>query len=675
MKLLHSVFAFIFPVAILAAVNVQSAEHDRQSHNYLLGRGIADVTGPALGVQMLGYSYEGQVTEGLHTRLKSRAFVIAAPEGGKRVVFVSVDLASVEQDMTLAVIDRLQLRFGDLYSQDNVILSATHTHSGPAGYLELTNELEDLGEFSPQHFDRIVEGMVNSIAAAHADLQPGTLRINKGNVEGAGINRSLIAYLENPAEERAQYSNNIDKEMTLLKLSGDTGDMGMINWHAVHPTSMTYHNRLISGDHKGYASLTVERNKNFESDTDGNFVAAFAQTNPGDVTSNLHLDNTGPGANDFDSTKIIGDRQLAVALDLFESAAEKVEGKIDYRQLYVDFSNYKVLDQFTHSGPQYTCPAAYGYSVGAGSTEDGGGHSLFREGMTEQSWWMDLLIRTKTGNGYTQELSDCQSPKPVLWDFGKDKSSFYYRIRSVSVVRIGQLVILAVPAEVTTMAGRRLRSTVMAQLGDWAQHIVLAGYTNGYTSYVTTPEEYQIQQYEGGQTLHGPWTLPAYQQVSAQLAKSLENETTVEQSIDFDDLREKSALAPAVIDDALDSFSTDVSFGDAVALERTDYQKDDIVEVTFRSANPARALDFDKPSLLVEQKINNTWATIYTDHDWSTKIRWQESSGAYTAQVTWHIPDDTEPGEYRIRHFGQYADADGKMKNFVGASNNLMVRK
>jgi len=675
MKLLHSVFAFIFPVAILAAVNVQSAEHDRQSHNYLLGRGIADVTGPALGVQMLGYSYEGQVTEGLHTRLKSRAFVIAAPEGGKRVVFVSVDLASVEQDMTLAVIDRLQLRFGDLYSQDNVILSATHTHSGPAGYLELTNELEDLGEFSPQHFDRIVEGMVNSIATAHADLQPGTLRINKGNVEGAGINRSLIAYLENPAEERAQYSNNIDKEMTLLKLSGDTGDMGMINWHAVHPTSMTYHNRLISGDHKGYASLTVERNKNFESDTDGNFVAAFAQTNPGDVTSNLHLDNTGPGANDFDSTKIIGDRQLAVALDLFESAAEKVEGKIDYRQLYVDFSNYKVLDQFTHSGPQYTCPAAYGYSVGAGSTEDGGGHSLFREGMTEQSWWMDLLIRTKTGNGYTQELSDCQSPKPVLWDFGKDKSSFYYRIRSVSVVRIGQLVILAVPAEVTTMAGRRLRSTVMAQLGDWAQHIVLAGYTNGYTSYVTTPEEYQIQQYEGGQTLHGPWTLPAYQQVSAQLAKSLENETTVEQSIDFDDLREKSALAPAVIDDALDSFSTDVSFGDAVALERTDYQKDDIVEVTFRSANPARALDFDKPSLLVEQKINNTWATIYTDHDWSTKIRWQESSGAYTAQVTWHIPDDIEPGEYRIRHFGQYADADGKMKNFVGASNNLMVRK
>jgi len=675
MKPLHTTIAFVFLFVLLPAMNVQSAEHNNESHNYLLGRGIADVTGPVLGAQMMGYSYDGQVTEGIHTRLKSRAFIIAEPGSDKRVVFVSADLATVEHDMTLAVIDRLQLLFGELYSRDNIILSASHTHSGPGGYLELTNKLEKLGEFSPQHFYRIVDGIVNSIAAAHADLQPGTLRINKGNVEGAGINRSLTAYQENPEQERAHYENNIDKEMTLLKLSGDTGDIGMINWYAVHATSMTYQNRLISGDHKGYASLTIEREKNLGRDTDGGFVAAFAQTSAGDVTSNLNLDNTGPGVNDFDSTKIIGDKQLQAALDLFENASEKVVGKIDYRQLYVDFSNYEVLDQFTHSGSQYTCPAAYGYSVGAGSTEDGGGHSLFREGMIEQSWWMDLLIRTKTGNGYTQELSDCQSPKPVLWDFGEDKSRLYYRIRSVSVVRIGQLVILAVPAEVTTMAGRRLRSTVMAQLGDWAQHIVLAGYSNGYTSYVTTPEEYQIQQYEGGQTLHGPWTLPAYQQVSAQLATALENETTVEQSVDFDDRREKSALAPTVIDDALDSFFTGVSFGDAVALERTSYQKDDIVEVTFRSANPARALDFDKPSLLVEQKINNTWTTIYTDHDWSTRIRWQESSGAYTAQVTWHIPDDIEPGEYRIRHFGQHADADGKMKNFVGASNNLTVHK
>ena len=61
----------------------------------------------------------------------------------------------------------------------------------------------------------------------------------------------------------------------------------------------------------------------------------------------------------------------------------------------------------------------------------------------------------------------------------------------------------------------------MAELGDWAQHVVVAGYSNGYAGYITTPEEYRLQQYEGGHTLHGPWSLPAYQQVASRLASGV----------------------------------------------------------------------------------------------------------------------------------------------------------
>ena len=102
--------------------------------------------------------------------------------------------------------------------------------------------------------------------------------------------------------------------------------MGIINWYAVHPTSMTYYNRLISGDHKGYGSLTFEHLKNSDRNTDDLFVAAFAQSYPGDVTPNLNLDNTGPGFDDFDSTRIIGERQLSTAVTLFEQASERVHG-------------------------------------------------------------------------------------------------------------------------------------------------------------------------------------------------------------------------------------------------------------------------------------------------------------------------------------------------------------
>lgn len=53
------------------------------------------------------------------------------------------------------------------------------------------------------------------------------------------------------------------------------------------------------------------------------------------------------------------------------------------------------------------------------------------------------------------------------------------------------------------MAGRRLRDAVKTQLkssGDKEMsgeiHVVIAGLANGYSQYVTTFEEYQVQRYE-----------------------------------------------------------------------------------------------------------------------------------------------------------------------------------
>ena len=107
------------------------------------------------------------------------------------------------------------------------------------------------------------------------------------------------------------------------------------------------------------------------------------------------------------------------------------------------------------------------------------------------------------------------TPKPILFETGSGDPPLQSQVHPVSIARIGQLVILALPAEVTTMAGRRLRASVQRELGSWAQHVVLAGYANGYSGYITTPEEYMLQQYEAAHTLHGRWTLPAYQQVGS----------------------------------------------------------------------------------------------------------------------------------------------------------------
>ena len=648
----------------MAPVTAQTAQP------YLIGRGITDITGPAVGMPMWGFGRPDQIDEGIHIRQRSRAFVIAqADNPDQRLVFVSADLGSIDHHITLEVVERLQQRFGNRYTLDNVIISATHTHSGPGGYWQSRSDSGLDGGLYNEHFDAIAAGITASIVKADDDLQPGTIFINSGRVANAGANRSAVAYLENPPAERSRYSENTNTEMLLLKFVDDSGAIGMLNWYALHPTAMNFHNHLISGDHKGYASLQMEQQHGTRYASAQDFVAAFAQSDPGDVTPNMNLDNTGPGATDVETTRIMGDIQLQVAQQLFAQAQETLDGPIAVRRVYVDLGNYPVQDRFTGMGVQHTCPSAYGYSFAGGSTEDGGGHFLFKEGMTEQSRWRDWLIRLVTGAPkWTKRVQTCQAPKPILFETGSGNPPLQSQIHSVTVARIGQLVILALPVEVTTMAGRRLRDSVMAELGDWAHYIVLAGYANGFAGYVTTPQEYQLQQYEGAHTLHGRWSLPAYQQVASQLASALQSGTPVTSNIRFDDWRGKAVGKPLPTG-AAGLLPEGKHYGDALPLAKTNYQRGETLIAEFWSTNPTAHYTTGNNFLLVEHSSAAGWQAVADDGAWSTRVRWRLEDDAYIAAVSWEVPIDTSAGEYRITHFG-YDNASGA---FSGVSDVVRI--
>ena len=232
----------------------------------------------------------GQTTKGIHTRLYSRAFIIGeTTPGGKRACFVSIDACMGSQIMRMNVLTKLQTLYGPLYNTDNLIISGIHTHSGPAGYFQyVLFEITSLG-FVKESLDAIVDGIVLSIQRAHDNLTPGSITAAHGELLDASVNRSPSAYLNNPAEERARYQYNTDKNVTQLRIRASNGtDMGAINWFAVHCTSMNNNNSLISSDNKGYASAMFEREMN-SAPRDPNvapFVAAFAQSNEGDVSPN-----------------------------------------------------------------------------------------------------------------------------------------------------------------------------------------------------------------------------------------------------------------------------------------------------------------------------------------------------------------------------------------------------
>jgi neutral ceramidase len=105
---------------------------------------------------------------------------------------------------------------------------------------------------------------------------------------------------------------------------------------------------------------------------------------------------------------------------------------------------------------------------------------------------------------------------------GIDNPSAVPQVLPVALMRIGSIAVLGIPGELTTMAGRRLRTTVLDVMsGSGVRHVALGTYANEYAQYITTLEEYSSQQYEGASTLFGPHTLEAYQQTAAALATAI----------------------------------------------------------------------------------------------------------------------------------------------------------
>ncbi|XP_036121121.1 neutral ceramidase isoform X2 [Molossus molossus] len=588
------------------------------------------------------------------------------------------------------VLKRLKSKYGSLYRRDNVILSGTHTHSAPAGYFQYTVFVIASEGFSNRTFEYMVTGIVKSIEIAHRNLKPGKVFINKGNVDGVQLNRSPSSYLQNPPSERARYSSNTDKEMIVLKmvdLNGD--DLGLISWFAIHPVSMNNSNHLVNSDNMGYAAYLFEQEKNKgHLPGQGPFVAAFASSNLGDVSSNIlgprcintgeSCDNAnstcpiggstmcvarGPGQDMLDSTQIIGRTLYQGAKVLYALASQEVTGPLASAHQWVNMTNVTVSLNSTHTVK--TCKPALGYSFAAG-TIDGAGSFNFTQGTTVVDPFWET-IRDQIFGKPSAEIRECQKPKPVLVHTGElsKPHPWHPDIVDVQIITLGSLAIVAIPGELTTMSGRRLREAVKAEFATYGMQnmtVVLSGLCNVYTHYVTTYEEYQVQRYEAASTIYGPHTLSAYIQLFRVLAKAIATDTVANLSSGPEPPFFKQLIIP-LIPNIVDRPPIGKTFGDVLQPLNPKYRVGEVAEITFVGANPKNSAEnrTHQTFLTVEkyEDASGTWQVVHNDASWETRFYWHKGLlGHSNATIQWHIPDTAHPGIYRIRYFGHNRKQD-----------------
>jgi neutral ceramidase len=240
-------------------------------------------------------------------------------------------------------------------------------------------------------------GMTEAVRRAQDDLAPAVLTLAHGELRDASANRSKVAFDNNPAADRALFPDGIDPQTTLLRIDRDGQAVAAINWFPTHNTSTTNTNTLISADNKGYAAYHWERlvhGVDYRARRSADFVAAFAQTNAGDLTPNLELrPGRGPTGSDVENTRIIGLRQYQAAADLMTAPGRCLTGGADHRLTQVDLASVVVRPEFTGDGAVHrTGDPIGGASALAGSHEDGPAFRGFTEGRNPFWDWLSRRI-------------------------------------------------------------------------------------------------------------------------------------------------------------------------------------------------------------------------------------------------------------------------------------------
>jgi neutral ceramidase len=501
-----------------------------------IGVGKGDITGTIGEIDMMGYAHLGQAANGIHLRLYARAFIYGNEK--QRVVYVSCNLGQISNFVKQRVIKLLAMP--DTYTEENVMISAEHTHSGPSGYLDNFLYVANVFGVVPNQREPIVQGIVQAVKMAHSDFESSRdlqLTVHQGKVEDTSVNRSPSSYMENPAEERANYDSNVDKIMTILATRDKGGELqNFVSWFPVHAVSMNSSFNYVSGDNKGFAAHYWEANEK------PGFVAAFSSSNAGDVSPNIKgprcqdsglpcdggktscpdgkgkfrismCVSEGPGErnNNFANTKLIGTRQAVAAKSILAGESMLIsDDSVSSRHVWIDMTNVTVI----RDGKIYkTCKPAMGASFSAGTT-DGPGVDGAYQGLGDGNKLLDFLspilsVILSPGENLpaaSKELEKCHEPKSILLATGEYNVPYPWQpsVLPLQIFIIGRkLAIIGHPSEITTMAGRRLQEAVFRQLRadgsiDDDGRIVISSLSNHYASYVTTYEEYLAQRYLKG---------------------------------------------------------------------------------------------------------------------------------------------------------------------------------
>jgi neutral ceramidase len=348
---------------------------------------------------------------------------------GTRFVLVTADVAAVDASLADEVAAAAGLERAEL------ALSASHTHSGPAGVVSRLHPA-DADCLDRDLRSQFIATAAEAIETARAGMESVDL------VVGVAVTHGIAANRNDPI-------GPFDPRLTVLaSRRGDGSFQGLICHFACHPTILGARNRLVSADFPG----ALRQKLNFALDRDRPApVVLFVNGAAGDVSTRFTR-----RAQDAGEVSRIGAALATAAVQALENASPHT-GPIRYGRTTVRLSRRA-------RRPIKSSVVA----AGTGSDHEAAGHmSPAQLRVTETRAQGAALLESLS------RIPDTAIPNEL----------------ALEAWALGDVVLLGVPGELFASLGSRIGSAS-------ADPTLILGYTNGYVGYLTDIAAHELQTYE-----------------------------------------------------------------------------------------------------------------------------------------------------------------------------------
>jgi len=191
---------------------------------------------PYVGIWLCGFGARFKPSENVYDDLHARAIVF--DDGNENLAMVTCDLLTLDESSIESIRKMAQDMTG--LKGENILISTTHTHSGP-----LSGHLRGFGPLDTAWVNILEKKIAGAVAVAFRNMQDVSIGAGKGQ---AGINMNRRG------------GKAMDREIGVIRVNHTNGKpLAVIMNYPCHPVIVPWSLHTISADYPGVASKVIEK--------------------------------------------------------------------------------------------------------------------------------------------------------------------------------------------------------------------------------------------------------------------------------------------------------------------------------------------------------------------------------------------------------------------------------